>query len=71
MENSDKELSNIDLAFSALDTVKQDDTQWSIVYNATDLSISFKTRENQIIRKNQTGRYRFCMQTPNISLSFK
>lgn len=50
-------------SFSILDSVKQDDTQWSIVYSVSSKQISYKTRRYSRIKMIKFEDFMFCNNT--------
>lgn len=53
-----------DTAFEILDSVRQDDTQWSIVYDISTRSIHYKTMENRTVRTIELKDLDFTCKTP-------
>jgi len=51
-------------AFEILDSVSQDDTQWSIVYDITDRSVHYKTMEDTTVRTIELNDPDFTCKTP-------
>jgi len=51
-------------AFEILDSVSQEDTQWSIVYNITERSIHYKTMEDITVRTIELNDLDFTCRTP-------
>lgn len=57
----------IDYSFSILDSVSQTPgTQWSIVYDITNMAVSYKTSSNNTIRKFKVNDFDFSCHTPSI-----
>ena len=56
-------------AFSILDSVHQEDTQWSIIYDINEKQIYFKTSLNLIIKSIRLDNFDFSCQTPLLSLN--
>jgi penicillin V acylase-like amidase (Ntn superfamily) len=53
-----------DQAFGILDAVKQNDTQWSIVYDIKKRSVSFKTAKDEAVKTINFGECNFMCSTP-------
>ena len=51
-------------AFGILDSVSQEDTQWSIVYNISNRSIQYTTKENPTVRTVELNDLDFTCETP-------
>ena len=65
MLEREKQRDNIeDVAIEILDSVRQEDTQWSIVYNISTRSIHYKTMENRNVRTIELNDLDFTCKTP-------
>jgi len=62
--NNNKENSLVKEAFAILDSLKQHDTQWSIVYNISDLQIEFKTSTCPYIKTINLKKFDFSCDSP-------
>lgn len=58
---------NISYAFKILDQVSQKDfTQWSIVYNLSNMEVHFKTYNNQFVKTVKFDDYDFSSHSPSL-----
>lgn len=53
-------------AFEFLDNVKQDDTQWSIVYDISNMKIYFRTKSNSKIRQIDFNQFNFSCESSSL-----
>lgn len=68
IQNYTKDIPIIDYSFNILSSVSTHDTQWSIVYDISNLSICFKTLKHQEIKKISLAQFNFSCDSPTLSL---
>jgi choloylglycine hydrolase len=66
LERSGTEENMIDYGFEILESVSNDYTQWSIVYDLKAFKVYFKTRQNQHIKQIDIGSIDFSCESANL-----
>jgi len=69
IKNYDQVKKTVDYAFDILKSVTWPNTRWSIVYDITNKTIHFKTKENVQIRSFKLSSFYFNNKTPRLNMN--